>query len=81
MTISGVEVYAADVKQMPDKTPVYIEFSESDAFTSQWGIVDQKRHATIHKDFVLTFNDKCRYYSLCNHFPKEEGKKGVIVNF
>ena len=80
MVVSGVELFPIDISDLADKDPVYIEFANEDVFTSQWGIVDQKRKVTIHKDFTLSFNNKCKYYGL-----HEEGKKGtskgVIVKF
>ncbi len=82
MVISGVEVYPVNVTWLSDKEPVYIEFDDDSPFNSQWGIVDTKRRATIHKDFVISFSDKCRYYGL--HELEEADfceEKGVIVNF
>ncbi len=61
MVVSGVEVYPVnDITELEDKTPVYIKFDKEGIFTSQWGIVDQNRHVTIHKDFILSFNDRCK---------------------
>ncbi|ADL36409.1 hypothetical protein bpr_IV044 (plasmid) [Butyrivibrio proteoclasticus B316] len=81
MVVSGIEVYPVDVTSLEDKSPVYIEFDGNSAFTSQWGIVDQKLHRTIHKDFIITFNDRCRYYGLYKDRSEKKEKKGVIVKF
>ena len=80
MVVSGVELFPIDITELEDKAPVYIEFSNEDVFASQWGIVDQKRKVTIHKDFTLSFNNKCKYYGL--HEEEKKGtNKGIIVQF
>jgi hypothetical protein len=81
MKISGVEVYPANIRGVPDKEPVYIEFENEGVFKSQWGIVDQSRHATIHKDFTISFNDRCRYYCLNKDEVSSMQRSGVIVQF
>lgn len=84
MFVSGIEVYPVNIECLSDKDPVYIVFDEGSPFISQWGIVDRRRKATIHKDFVITFSDKCRYYGLNRQDTennKKENKKGVIVKF
>ncbi len=79
--INGVEVFPVNVRELPDKEPVYIQFDDEKVFKSQWGIVDKNRRATIHKDFVLSFNDGCRYYSLNEEFMSDTQNRGVIVKF
>ena len=80
MFVSGVELFPIDITELDDKEPVYIEFVNEDVFTSQWGIVDQKRKVTIHKDFILSFNNKCKYYGL-HEEEQKDGNKGVILQF
>jgi len=80
MFVSGVELFPIDITALEDKDPVYIKFVNEGVFTSQWGIVDQKRKVTIHKDFTLSFNNKCKYYGL--HEEEKKGtNKGIIVQF
>ena len=80
MVVSGVELFPIDITELEDKAPVYIEFSNEDVFASQWGIVDQKRKVTIHKDFTLSFNNKCKYYGL-REDNMDNQRKGVIIKF
>lgn len=80
MVVGGIELFPVDVTTLSDRDPVYIVFEDRGIFKSQWGIVDKGRHVTIHKDFTLSFNDKCKYYWPCKteHLPRN---KGVVVNF
>lgn len=80
MIVNGVELYPVDITALDDKEPVYIEVPEESTFTSQWGIVDQRRKVTIHKDFTITFNNKCKYFGL-HEEEKKSTNKGVIVQF
>jgi hypothetical protein len=80
MIVNGVELYPVDITALDDKEPVYIEVPEESIFTSQWGIVDQRRKVTIHKDFTISFNNKCKYFGL-HEEEKESTNKGVIVQF
>ncbi len=81
MVVSGVELFPVeDIAELEDRTPVYIKFDTEGMFTSQWGIVDQNRRVTIHKDFILSFNDRCKYYGIFREKRKNIAK-GVIVQF
>lgn len=80
MIVNGVELYPVDITALDDKEPVYIEVPEESIFTSQWGIVDQRRKVTIHKDFTISFNNKCKYFGLHKE-EKKSTNKGVIVQF
>lgn len=80
MIVNGVELYPVDITALDDKEPVYIEVPEESIFTSQWGIVDQRRKVTIHKDFTINFNNKCKYFGL-HEEEKKSTNKGVIVQF
>ena len=80
MIVNGVELYPVDITALDDKEPVYIEVPEESVFTSQWGIVDQRRKVTIHKDFTISFNNKCKYFGL-HEEEKKSTNKGVIVQF
>ena len=81
MNIRGVELYPVKrIEDLEDKTPVYIKFENEDVFTSQWGIVDQNKRVTIHKDFTISFNNRCKYYGL-NKNEGNKAKKGIVVKF
>lgn len=80
MIVNGVELYPVDITALDDKEPVYIEVPEESIFTSQWGIVDKRRKVTIHKDFTISFNNKCKYFGL-HEEEKKSTNKGVIVQF
>ncbi|WP_026659221.1 hypothetical protein [Butyrivibrio sp. AC2005] len=80
MVVSGIELYPVDITSLDDTEPVYIEFTGEGVFKSQWGIVDKRRKVTIHKDFTITFNKKCRYFGL-HEEEKKDLNEGVIVKF
>ncbi len=81
MVVSGIELYPVeDISELEDRTPVYIKFDTEGILTSQWGIVDQNRRVTIHKDFTLSFNDRCKYYVFFRK-KRKNMTKGVIVQF
>lgn len=79
MVVNGVEVHPIDVRCLEDMAPVYIVFGNNGVFSSQWGIVDQNRQVTIHKDFTISFNERCKYYGITEECEKQ--KKAVIVQF
>ncbi len=83
MCVNGITLFPVDIHTLDDREPIFIEFDNDNGgvFTSQWGIVDQKRKVTIHKDFTLSFNDKCKYYGLHAEEEKNEVRTGVIVKF
>ncbi len=81
MVVNGIEVHPVDVRGLKDMSPVYIVFEDDGVFSSQWGIVDQNRQVTIHKDFTISFNERCRYYGLAEGDEKQSAKKAVIVQF
>ncbi len=80
MVVDGIELFPVDVTALSDRDPVYIVLENQKIFENQWGIVDKGRRVTIHKDFTLSFNDKCKYYWPCKteHLTRH---KGVVVNF
>ena len=81
MCLNGITLYEiSDITKQPDRAPIYIEFQNEGTFKNQWGIVDQNRHVTIHKDFTLSFNDRCKYYGLSKEDSKNP-QKAVIVKF
>ncbi len=83
MCVNGITLFPVDVENLEDREPIFIEFDNDNGgvFTSQWGIVDQKRKVTIHKDFTLSFNNRCKYYGLHAEEEKNKVRNGVIVQF
>lgn len=77
MKIDGIMVYEVNIHNVPDKTPIYIEFEGNNSLQSQWGVVDAQHKTTIHKDFTINFSDKVKYYSPTEMEPIEAGQSVI----
>ncbi len=81
MMIDGITLYPVNIWNLEDRDPVYIKFNDETIFKSQWGIVDKSHSATIHKDFTISFSDKCSYFSMKDFANKKTDRKAGKISY
>lgn len=79
INIEGRELFCVSTEQLIDKEPVYVVVPDlKEELQPGWGIVDQERKITVHKDITIRFNKKCKYYMMSK---AEEGSIDNIIKF